>query len=159
MATARSHPAISVLSALEGLKSATPAIAPHILRWRWHSAHPFLLQPLGTARIGHAFGPVMLLWFATIAVLGLASLIHHPGVLAAINPLHGLRYLLGHGWQGFLLLGGVFLCVTGAEALYADMSHFGAGPIRLAWSWLIFPSLILNYAGQAAAARRTAGGR
>jgi KUP system potassium uptake protein len=110
----------------------------------------FLLQPLGTARIGHAFGPVMLLWFATIAVLGLASLIHHPGVLTAINPLHGLRYLLGHGWQGFLLLGGVFLCVTGAEALYADMSHFGAGPIRLAWSWLIFPSLILNYAGQAA---------
>lgn len=144
-------PAISVLSALEGLKSATPAIAPHILALAVAILLIlFLLQPLGTARIGHAFGPVMLLWFATIAVLGLASLIHHPGVLAAINPLHGLRYLLGHGWQGFLLLGGVFLCVTGAEALYADMSHFGAGPIRLAWIWLIFPSLILNYAGQAA---------
>ena len=144
-------PAISVLSALEGLKSAAPALAPYVL---WLTVGILLLlfamQPLGTARIGRAFGPIMLVWFMTIAGLGLFNIIAHPGVIAALNPLYGLRYLVEHGFRGFLLLGGVFLCVTGAEALYADMGHFGARPIRLAWSWLIFPALILNYAGQAA---------
>ncbi|HLZ79286.1 MAG TPA: KUP/HAK/KT family potassium transporter [Sphingomonas sp.] len=144
-------PAISVLSALEGLKTATPAVTPWILSLAVVILLIlFLVQPLGTARIGRAFGPVMLIWFVTIAALGILSIVHHPGVIAAINPLYGLRYLVAHGWRGFMLLGGVFLCVTGAEALYADMGHFGAKPIRIAWSWLIFPSLILNYAGQAA---------
>jgi len=144
-------PAISVMSALEGLKPAMPSLAPYILAL----AVVILLllfaaQPLGTARIGHAFGPVMLLWFLTIAALGVAGILRHPAVIAAANPLYGLNYLLAHGWRGFLLLGGVFLCVTGAEALYADMGHFGARPIRLAWSWVVFPALVLNYAGQAA---------
>jgi KUP system potassium uptake protein len=144
-------PAISVLSALEGLKSAAPALTPYIL---WLAVGIllvlFAVQPLGTSKIGRAFGPIMLVWFVTIAALGVANIVRHPGVIAAVNPLYGLRYLAAHGWRGFLLLGGVFLCVTGAEALYADMGHFGARPIRLAWSWLIFPSLLLNYAGQAA---------
>ena len=144
-------PAISVLSALEGLKTALPAVTPWILSLAVGILVAlFLVQPLGTARIGRAFGPVMLIWFGTIAGLGIASIVHHPGVFAALNPLYGLHYLVAHGWRGFMLLGGVFLCVTGAEALYADMGHFGAKPIRMAWSWLIFPSLILNYAGQAA---------
>jgi len=144
-------PAISVLSALEGLEIATPAFHPYIL--------PasvvilvllFALQPQGTARIGRAFGPVMALWFLVIALLGLAGIWRHPAVLAALDPRHGVAYLLSGGFTGFLVLGGVFLCVTGAEALYADMGHFGAKPIRLAWSALVFPSLVLNYAGQAA---------
>jgi KUP system potassium uptake protein len=144
-------PAISVLSALEGLNSAAPALTPYVL---WLAVAILVLlfaaQPLGTARIGRAFGPIMLVWFVTIAALGLFNLWRYPAVLAAVNPVYGLRYLLAHGWRGFMLLGGVFLCVTGAEALYADMGHFGARPIRVAWTWLIFPSLILNYAGQAA---------
>jgi len=144
-------PAISVLSALEGLKSPAPALTPYIL---WLAVAIlfvlFAVQPLGTSRIGRAFGPIMMVWFVTIAALGVFNIVRHPGVVAAVNPLYGLRYLMAHGWRGFMLLGGVFLCVTGAEALYADMGHFGARPIRLAWSWLIFPSLVLNYAGQAA---------
>jgi KUP system potassium uptake protein len=144
-------PAISVLSAVEGLKSAVPAVAPYILALAVGILLVlFAVQPLGTARIGRAFGPIMLVWFVTIAVLGIGAIAAHPGVVAAVNPMYGLRYLLSHGWRGFALLGGVFLCVTGAEALYADMGHFGARPIRLAWSWLVFPSLVLNYAGQAA---------
>jgi KUP system potassium uptake protein len=110
----------------------------------------FALQPQGTARIGRAFGPIMALWFAVIALLGLWGIARHPTVLIAIDPRHGLSYLLSGGVKGFLVLGGVFLCVTGAEALYADMGHFGAGPIKLAWSAVVFPSLVLNYAGQAA---------
>lgn len=144
-------PAISVLSALEGLKSAAPALAPYILSLAVGILVAlFAVQPLGTARIGRAFGPIMLVWFVTIAALGVIAIADHPGVLAALNPAYGLGYLMAHGWRGFALLGGVFLCVTGAEALYADMGHFGARPIRLAWTWLIFPALILNYAGQAA---------
>jgi KUP system potassium uptake protein len=110
----------------------------------------FFIQSQGTARIGKAFGPIMLVWFVTIAVLGLRGIARHPSVLVAINPLYGLAYLHSGGLVGFLVLGGVFLCVTGAEALYADMGHFGARPIRLAWLGLVFPSLVLNYAGQAA---------
>src|SRR5262249_13898136 len=110
----------------------------------------FAIQPQGTSRIGRAFGPIMALWFAVIALLGLWGISRHPSVLFAIDPRHGLSYLVSGGATGFLVVGGGFLCVTGAEALYADMGHFGAGPIRLAWSAIVLPSLVLNYAGQAA---------
>jgi KUP system potassium uptake protein len=144
-------PAISVLSAIEGLQIATPAFAPYVLPAAVVILLAlFIIQPLGTTRIGKAFGPIMTVWFVSIAVLGVAGIARHPGVLWALNPLYGLRYLVAGGYTGFLVLGGVFLCVTGAEALYADMGHFGARPIRLAWSVVVLPSLALNYAGQAA---------
>jgi len=144
-------PAISVLSALEGLNIAAPALQPYVLP----AAIVILLalfsiQSFGTSWIGRAFGPVMLGWFVTIALLGLSGVARHPAVLMALNPWYGLAYLFGNGLTGFLVLGGVFLCVTGAEALYADMGHFGPQPIRLAWFAIVFPSLLLNYAGQAA---------
>jgi KUP system potassium uptake protein len=144
-------PAISVLSALEGLNMATPALQPYVVP----AAVVILLalfsiQSRGTATIGQWFGPVMLVWFATIAVLGLVGIAKHPAVFAALDPAYGLSYLFSNGATGFLVLGAVFLCVTGAEALYADMGHFGSGPIKLAWFGVVFPSLILNYAGQAA---------
>ncbi len=111
----------------------------------------FAIQPLGTAQIGRAFGPVMLVWFLVMALLGVYGIVQHPSVFVALNPFYGLKYLFSGGLTSFLVLGGVFLCVTGAEALYADMGHFGATPIRLSWSAVVFPSLILaNYAGQAA---------
>jgi KUP system potassium uptake protein len=144
-------PAISVLSALEGLDMATPVFEPYILPAATVILIAlFALQPQGTARIGRAFGPVMLVWFLTMAALGISGVVQHPQVFAALDPRHGLAYLLSGGLTGFLVLGGVFLCVTGAEALYADMGHFGPRPIRLSWSAVVFPSLILNYAGQAA---------
>ncbi len=122
-------PAISVLSALEGLK----IVAPELERFALPASVAilvalFALQPMGTARIGRTFGPIMLLWFAAIAVLGVRGVIAHPGVLVAFNPLYAVRYLFSNGWTSFLVMGGVFLCVTGAEALYADMGHFGAQP-------------------------------
>jgi len=144
-------PAISVLSALEGLELVEPGLQPYVLPFATLILLGlFLLQPTGTARIGRAFGPVMALWFLTIAVLGIAAIAHHPAVLEALNPWYALEYLAHGGRAAFLVLGGVFLCVTGAEALYADMGHFGARPIRLAWGSLVFPSLVLNYAGQGA---------
>src|SRR6266478_1905264 len=144
-------PAISVLSALEGLNIVAPAFAPYVLPVSvLILVALFAIQPQGTARIGKAFGPIMALWFLTIALLGIWGISRHPSILIAIDPRHGLSYLLSGGGTGFLVLGGVFLCVTGAEALYADMGHFGARPIRLAWSAVVFPSLVLNYAGQAA---------
>ena len=144
-------PAISVLSALEGLQIAAPDLHDFILPLTVAILVAlFAAQPLGTAKIGRAFGPVMLLWFISMAVLGLMGLARHPGVLVALSPTYALDFLLHGGWVSFLVLGGVFLCVTGAEALYADMGHFGAGPIRMAWYGVVFPSLILNYAGQAA---------
>lgn len=144
-------PAISVLSALEGLEMATPALQPYIVP----AAVVILLalfavQSLGTAKIGRFFGPIMLVWFAAMAVMGIAGIARHPSVFMAIDPRYGLHYLFGHGATGFLVLGAVFLCVTGAEALYADMGHFGPAPIRLSWFAVVFPSLILNYTGQAA---------
>jgi K+ transporter len=140
-------PAISVLSALEGLNIATPALKSYILPAAVAIlVAVFAIQPLGTSRIGKAFGPIMGLWFLSSAVLGLWGIMRHPAVLAALNPLYGLRYLLLNGYASFVVLGGVFLCVTGAEALYADMGHFGRRPIRLAWSGIVFPSLILNSA-------------
>jgi KUP system potassium uptake protein len=144
-------PAISVLSALEGLEILLPAFASYVVPVSvLILVALFALQPQGTGRIGRAFGPIMALWFAVIALLGIWGISRYPSVLIAIDPRHGLSYLISGGATGFLVLGGVFLCVTGAEALYADMGHFGAGPIRLAWSAMVFPSLVLNYAGQAA---------
>ena len=144
-------PAISVLSALEGLDMATPIFKPYILPLAVVIlVGLFAIQPLGTQKIGKAFGPVMIVWFAVIAIMGLSGLVQHPAVLAAINPVYGLSYLVHHGLAGFLVLGGVFLCVTGAEALYADMGHFGPKPIRMAWFAVVFPALIISYAGQTA---------
>jgi KUP system potassium uptake protein len=144
-------PAISVLSALEGLKAPLPHLADYVLPLSVIVLiGVFALQPLGTAQIGKLFGPVMVVWFATIGVLGLLGILRHPGVLAALDPFCGIDYLFGHGLTGFLVLGGVFLCATGAEALYADMGHFGAQPIRLTWYGLVLPTLLLSYAGQTA---------
>lgn len=144
-------PAISVLSALEGLEIVTPAVQPYIVPIAVTILVAlFAVQSNGTARIGKTFGPIMLVWFIVMALLGLWGILQHPSVLAALDPRYGLAYLVANGATGFLVLGGVFLCVTGAEALYADMGHFGRGPIRLSWFAVVFPSLILNYAGQAA---------
>jgi KUP system potassium uptake protein len=146
-------PAISVLSALEGLDAAAPALQPYVLPISVVVlAALFAAQPLGTSRIGAAFGPVMALWFVCIGALGLWGVAQHPSVLLAINPLYALHLLATNGLEGFLVLGGVFLCVTGAEALYADMGHFGPTPIRITWLWIVFPCLVLNYAGQSAIA-------
>jgi KUP system potassium uptake protein len=144
-------PAISVLSALEGLKQPLPSVAPFVLPMAVVVLLGlFVLQQKGTAVIGKLFGPVMIVWFVTIGVLGLAAVAAHPGILIAVNPLVGANYLMTHGFKGFTVLGAVFLSATGAEALYADMGHFGARPIRLSWYGLVLPTLLLNYAGQAA---------
>jgi len=144
-------PAISVLSALEGLEIVSPGMQSYVLPLTvLVLILLFAFQYLGTARIGKLFGPVMLIWFATLGVLGLRGIVQHPSVLVALNPVYGARYLLAGGGTAFAVLGAVFLCVTGAEALYADMGHFGRWPIRVAWSVLVLPSLVLNYAGQAA---------
>jgi KUP system potassium uptake protein len=145
-------PAISVLSALEGFKLAAPSIAPYVVPLSVAVlVGIFALQPQGSARIGKLFGPIMTVWFITIGVLGLGGVMSHPGVLVAFDPRYGFSYLFSHSFTGFLVLGAVFLCVTGAEALYADMGHFGPRPIRFAWYGLVLPMLLLNYAGQAAA--------
>jgi KUP system potassium uptake protein len=146
-------PAISVLSALEGLQIAAPSLTNYVLP----AAVVILLllfavQPLGTSRIGSAFGPVMLVWFIVIGALGVWGVARNPTVLVALNPLYGLHLLATNGMRGFAVLGGIFLCVTGAEALYADMGHFGKTPIRFAWSGIVLPCLVLNYAGQSAIA-------
>src|SRR4029077_6262528 len=144
-------PAISVLSALEGLNMATPALQPYVVPAAVAILIAlFAIQSKGTSAIGHFFGPVMLIWFVAIAAMGISGIVQHPSVFAALNPVYGLHYLFTHGMTGFLVLGAVFLCVTGAEALYADMGHFGPTPIKLAWILIVFPALILNYAGQAA---------
>ncbi|MBV8663547.1 MAG: KUP/HAK/KT family potassium transporter [Hyphomicrobiales bacterium] len=144
-------PAISVLSALEGVEQIAPSLQTYVLPVATAILLAlFAFQPQGTARIGRAFGPIMFVWFLVMAVLGLYGIAQHPAVLAAINPLYGVRFLVSGGMGGFLVLGGVFLCVTGAEALYADMGHFGPRAIRLAWNGVVFPSLVINYAGQAA---------
>ena len=144
-------PAISVLSALEGLRLPVPEIEPYIVPLSaLVLVGLFALQSQGSGRIGRLFGPIMAVWFATIGLLGISEIVKHPGVLVALDPRYGLDYLLGHGFTGFLVLGAVFLCATGAEALYADMGHFGARPIRFAWYGLVFPALVLNYAGQTA---------
>src|SRR5712675_1087589 len=110
----------------------------------------FAIQSRGTGTVGKAFGPVMFVWFATIALLGIVGIVHHPQVLEAFNPVHGVRFLSTHGFLGFAVLGGVFLALTGGEALYADMGHIGRNPIRVAWFCFVLPALFLNYAGQIA---------
>lgn len=144
-------PAISVLSALEGLNMILPESKPYILPATVVILVTlFAIQPLGTARIGKVFGPIMALWFTVIAGLGIWGIAQYPAVLVGLNPLYGIRFLFSNGMVSFLVLGGIFLCVTGAEALYADMGHFGKRPIWVAWFGLVFPSLLLNYAGQTA---------
>jgi KUP system potassium uptake protein len=144
-------PAISVLSALEGLNQATEIFKPHIMPMAVVVLLAlFAVQSRGTARIGKAFGPVMLVWFATIAVLGVGGILHRPGVLAAVNPAHALGFLLENPRIGVLVLGAAFLAITGAEALYADMGQIGRNPIRTVWFCVVLPALLLNYAGQTA---------
>ena len=143
-------PAISVLSALEGVNVATPVLKPYVLPVAVAVLVAlFSVQRFGTAKIGRAFGPVMLAWFVVIGVIGLAGVLRHPLVLRAVDPRFGVRLLLHSGPTALALLGGVFLCATGGEALYADMGHFGRRPIRLAWYAVVLPCLLLSYAGQA----------
>jgi KUP system potassium uptake protein len=142
-------PAISVLSAVEGVNVVTSALKPYempiavVILLVFFSAQRF-----GTAKIGRAFGPIMLVWFLVIAALGLAGVARDPQVLTAIDPRHAIGFLAHSGWTGLLVLGGVFLCITGGEALYADMGHFGKSPIRLSWYAICLPALLLSYAGQ-----------
>ncbi len=144
-------PAISVLSALEGLVLIAPTLEPYVVPLTVVIlVLLFLVQPKGTERIGKMFGPIMAVWFAVIGAFGLRGIAQNPAVLEAVNPVYGVRYLIEGGATSFLVLGAVFLCVTGAEALYADMGHFGRRPIQLAWSLAVFPCLVLNYAGQTA---------
>ncbi len=144
-------PAISVLSAVEGLKVATPALESYVLPLTLLLLIIlFLVQRRGTALVGGYFGPVMILWFGVIGVLGGLEIARRPGILLAIDPRYAIDLFLHDPWQGFVLLGSVVLAVTGAEALYADMGHFGRGPIRRAWLRFVFPALLLNYFGQGA---------
>jgi len=144
-------PAISVLSAVEGLKIAAPGAEPFVVPLTLVIlAALFSLQRFGTARVGAVFGPVMLVWFTTLAALGIYGISHNPGVVIALNPWYALSFLLTESQAALLVLGGVFLVVTGAEALYADLGHFGRKPIRQAWFVLVLPALVLNYLGQGA---------
>jgi KUP system potassium uptake protein len=144
-------PAISVLSAVEGLKVATPLFEPYVIPITIVIlVGLFAVQSRGTASVGAIFGPVTLLWFGVLAALGVMHILKHPTVFAAFNPYHGARFFMENGWHGFLILGSVFLVVTGGEALYADMGHFGVRPIRLAWFSIVLPALLLNYFGQGA---------
>ena len=144
-------PSISVLSAVEGLEVVTPVFTPYVIPITIAILIAlFVVQSRGTARIGSVFGPVMMLWFFALAALGLAQLVQHPAVLAALSPVHGVRFFVHNGWHAFLVLGSVFLAVTGGEALYADMGHFGVRPIRLTWFGFVLPALLLNYFGQGA---------
>ena len=139
-------PAISVLSAVEGLELITPTFKPYILPITLAIlVGLFVIQRRGTASVGALFGPVMVLWFAVLALLGGLSIIQHPDVLAAVNPIYGFNFLLGNSMLGFFALGAVVLCITGAEALYADMGHFGAKPIQYARLCHFLPELLLNY--------------
>jgi KUP system potassium uptake protein len=144
-------PAISVLGAVEGLKVVTPRLEPFVVGITVVILTAlFMFQYHGTGRVGKAFGPITMVWFLTIAALGVAEIFREPRILLAANPLYGLRFFLDHGITAFAVLGAVFLAVTGAEALYADIGHFGKKPIRLAFFALVFPSLVLNYFGQGA---------
>ncbi|MEZ4367987.1 MAG: potassium transporter Kup [Kofleriaceae bacterium] len=144
-------PAISVLGALEGLSEHGPALTPLVVPVTLAIlVGLFLVQRLGTARIGVAFGPIMLVWFVAIGAIGIRWIVVEPSVLAAIDPRHAVRFLGAHGYHGFMILGLVFLVVTGGEALYADLGHFGRRPIRVAWFAVALPGLLLNYLGQGA---------
>lgn len=142
-------PAISVLSAIEGLEVATPAFQPYVVPITVAVLVAlYMVQYKGTAGIGKWFGPIVLVWFATLGTMGVVNIIENPGILAALNPLYALRFLYNNSWLAFVALGAIFLAFTGAEALYADMGHFGKRPVRLAWFLVVFPALSLNYLGQ-----------
>jgi len=142
-------PAISVLSAVEGLQIAAPSLDDFVVPIALVIlATLFVVQRFGTAVVGRLFGPVMLVWFTVLGVLGLAKVIEDPSILRALSPTYGVEFFLDHGGTAFLALGSVVLAVTGAEALYADMGHFGRPPIRRAWFVLVLPALVLNYLGQ-----------
>ena len=144
-------PAISVLSAVEGLEIATPALKPFVIPLTLIVLFGlFYVQRQGTAVVGTAFGPVMLLWFSVLAWLGLHNIVEHPAILAAMNPLYGIEFLLANKATSLMAMGNVVLAVTGAEALYADMGHFGRKPISRAWFFFVLPALVLNYFGQGA---------
>ncbi len=144
-------PAVSVLSAVEGLEVSLPSAKPVVLPISvLVIVALFAMQSRGTGTVGRLFGPIMAVWFAVIGVLGAGEVIRDPFVLQAISPLHAVRFITHHGWMAFIVLGAVVLSVTGAEALYADMGHFGARPIRYAWLWFVLPCLTLNYLGQGA---------
>src|SRR3954468_14101265 len=151
-------PAISVLSAVEGLKVAAPALESLVVEITLVIITVlFLIQRFGTGAVGRLFGPVMGVWFTILAVAGAASVVHHPGILRAVSPTYGASFLVEHGGVAFAALGSVVLTVTGAAALYADMGHFGRTPIRRAWFAVVFPALILNYMGQGALILREPG--
>ncbi|WP_194724752.1 potassium transporter Kup [Noviherbaspirillum malthae] len=144
-------PAISVLSAIEGLEVATPALEPYVIPITLAVlVGLYTLQSRGTAGIGRWFGPIVLVWFGTLATMGVINIVGNPAILAAFNPLHAFRFMASNGWLAFVALGAMVLALTGAEALYADMGHFGRKPVRLAWFSAVFPALALNYLGQGA---------
>ena len=144
-------PSITVLSAVEGLGVAAPALSHWVV---WIAVIVlvtlFLIQKRGTGKVGSIFGPVMCIWFIALGLVGIYNIAQHPFVLRAINPWFGFNFFVHHGAGGFLVLGAVVLCVTGAEALYADMGHFGRKPITVAWYGFVMPGLMLNYFGQGA---------
>lgn len=144
-------PAISVLSAIEGVEVSFPAAQEFIIPMAIAVIIGlFSVQWVGTGKVGAIFGPIMLLWFGSLGVMGLFEILHHPAVLFAISPLYAIQFVIHHGTLSFMALGSVVLCVTGAEALYADMGHFGRQPIRYAWLFFVLPMLVLNYFGQGA---------
>jgi KUP system potassium uptake protein len=144
-------PAVSVLSAVEGLKLVAPDFSAFVVPTTLVIIVVlFMVQSHGTARVGALFGPIMVLWFLLIGSIGFFNFLQHPGIIAAINPVYAAEFLLTHGHIGFVTLGAVFLAVTGGEALYADLGHFGRKPIQMAWLCLVLPSLALNYLGQGA---------
>lgn len=144
-------PAISVMGAIEGLEVVTPTLKPYVLPISLTIlVGLFLVQRLGTAAVGKVFGPIIALWFGVLAAIGVVHILRQPQILAALNPLEAWEFLSHRGWQLFAAVGAIVLALTGAEALYADMGHFGAKPIRLAWTGLVFPALALNYLGQGA---------
>lgn len=144
-------PAVSVLGAVEGLDVATPGLQSYIVPLSVGIlVILFSCQHYGTGAVGRIFGPIMIAWFIAIAALGIRGIVLQPGVLVALNPVAALTFVIAHGWGAFKVMGAVFLAVTGGEALYADMGHFGARPIRIAWFSLVLPSLLLNYFGQGA---------
>ena len=144
-------PAITILSAVEGLEVATPVFLPYVvLLAAIVVVGLYACQKRGTAGLGRYFGPFMLLWFGALAAMGVVNIMETPSVLAAFHPKYAVDFFLANRWLGFVALGAIFLAVTGAEALYADMGHFGKAPIRKAWFYIVFPSLVLNYLGQAA---------
>jgi KUP system potassium uptake protein len=144
-------PAISVLSAVEGLEVSAPTLKEYVIPISVTVIILlFAMQYRGTSLIGSVFGPVMAVWFVVIGVLGLVEVAQHPFILAALSPTYAVALCIQYGWLAFIVLGAVVLCVTGAEALYADMGHFGAHPIRLTWTFFVLPSLVLNYFGQGA---------